>query len=84
MEKLPKLYAPIKVKFWTLRTYGNNFDVDYEMERKIRRVRASNNWRDGWKWQICLTEKNQDYWDCHIEVDDECLNNSDLEDLILL
>jgi len=52
--KLPKLYRPIKVKFWSLRNglgdgLGVIFDVDTEVERTIMRVIGDG---DGWEWQI--------------------------------
>lgn len=51
--QLPKMYAPVKIKFWSLRlgfgaNYGVIFDVDTRVERKCRRVRCDG----GWKWQI--------------------------------
>jgi hypothetical protein len=89
MLKLPKLYAPIKAKFWTLRgAVGESLgwtEVDQEVERTIRRVRCDEGyWRDGWQWQICLRHVKQPEWDWCLEVDTECLNNADLSDITLL
>lgn len=72
--ELPKLYRPIKVKFWSLRNglganLGVIFDIDTEVERTVVRVRTD----DGWKWQIHHFNRTAK-WDWHIETDQECLN----------
>lgn len=51
--KLPKMYAPVKVKFWSLRgalgASGGFMEVDREVIRTARRVVG----RYGeWEWQI--------------------------------
>ena len=53
MNKFPKLYAPVKIKFSSLRNgLGGNmgviFDCDEMVERKVMRVRVPN----GWKWRM--------------------------------
>jgi len=79
--ELPKLYAPVKIKFWSLRTvlgqnYGVIFDVDTQVERKCIRVRCE----CGWKWQIVDFMKLAE-WDSAAEQDKEILGEygSDLE-----
>jgi len=74
VDMLPKLYRPIKVKFWSLRNgLGQNmgviFDIDTEVERIVMRVRCA----DGWKWQIQHLPKLLK-WDWCVEADQECLN----------
>jgi hypothetical protein len=73
---MPKLYRPVKIKFWSLRNglgenYGVIFDIDEEVERIARRVLCD----EGWKWQIKDTKKLSK-WDYFIETDqislDEC------------
>lgn len=79
--KLPKLYAPVRIKFWSLRNQiglnlGMIFDCDTEVERVAIRVLCP----EGWKWQI-----RQYYaiceWDDLAEVDQEIMNEygSELE-----
>ena len=79
--KLPKLYAPVKIKFWSLRNglgskLGIVFDIDIEVERKCRRVLCGG----GWKWQLVdyLCARDLDYG---LEHDKEILDNygSELE-----
>lgn len=58
---LPRLYAPTRIKFWSLRNgigggYGVIFDVDTEVECIAARVRCD----EGWKWQ--LKSSNDDYF----------------------
>jgi len=79
--KLPRLYAPVKIKFWSLRNglganYGVIFDIDTEVERKCRRVKCDG----GWKWQIVDFMKLAE-WDCTADIDKEILDDcgSDLE-----
>lgn len=53
MMKLPKLYAPTRIKFWGLRNglganFGVIFDIDTLIERTCRRVLCNG----GWIWQI--------------------------------
>ena len=72
--KLPKMYAPVKIKFWSLRNglgpgLGVIFDIDTEVERKCRRVRT----KDGWKWQLVRYFQDRD-WDWALEQDKECLD----------
>lgn len=79
--KLPKLYAPVRIRFWSLRmglgsNYGVIFDVDTQVERKCRRVKCEG----GWKWQIVGFAKLAE-WDSTAEQDKEILDEfgSDLE-----
>jgi len=79
--ELPKLYAPVRIKFWSLRmglgaNFGVIFDIDSEVERKCRRVRCN----AGWKWQIVDYAKLAE-WDFYAEQDKEILDNwgSELE-----
>lgn len=72
--KLPKLYAPVMLKFWTLRnSIGPNlgviFDCDAQVVRKCRRVRTS----DGWKWQIVDLRYFLE-WDHDAKTDQEILD----------
>ncbi len=75
MSKLPKLGAPVKIRFWSLRngvggSLGVIFDIDTKVERKVRRVRSE----DGWKWQIInLLEISE--WDYFVEQDQEILDD---------
>ena len=74
MNVLPKLFRPIKVKFWSLRNgIGQNmgviFDIDTKVERTVMRVRCANDW----KWQIQHLPKLLK-WDWCVEIDQECLN----------
>lgn len=75
MGKLPKLYRPVKAKFWSLRNkVGDNmgviFDCDELVERTVMRVRTLN----GWKWQIQHLSRLLE-WDWCAETDQECLND---------
>lgn len=80
----PKLYAPVKIKFWSLRNglgpnLGVIFDIDTEVVRVCRRVLCRDSWNDsGWKWQ--LVSYYQD-WDWSLEQDKEILDTygSELE-----
>ena len=79
--KLPKMYAPTNIKFWSLRDgLGANLgmvnDIDTEVTRKCRRVKCE----DGWKWQIVNFSSISD-WDYCAFSDKETLDNygSDLE-----
>ena len=72
--KLPKLYRPVKVKFWSLRNgvgggLGMIFDIDTEVERTIMRVMGA----DGWQWQIVGYSKLLE-WDYFAETDQDTLN----------
>ena len=78
--KLPKLYRPVKIEFWSLRNklgrnYGVIFDCDEIVERTVMRVRT----KSGWKWQIkdlaLLLE-----WDYYAEQDQEILNEYESHD----
>ena len=78
---LPKLYAPVWIKFWSLRNgIGENmgviFDIDREVTRQVRRVLVPN----GWKWQLVNLNKLLE-WDFTAGTDQEILNEhgSDLE-----
>ena len=67
--KLPKLYAPTKIKFWSLRNglgegLGVIFDIDTEVERICRRVRVLG----GWKWQI-IDAVNMSEYDYFVDED---------------
>ena len=80
MKKLPKMYAPVDITFWSLRNglgagYGVVFDIDTKVTRKCRRVRTDN----GWKWQLVRYYQDRD-WDWTLETDKETLENA-LEDL---
>ena len=71
--KLPKLYRPIKIKFWSLRNglgsnYGVIFDIDTEVERTVRRVLYGGDW----KWQIVNLDKIRE-WDYFADTDQETL-----------
>ncbi|MEE9222994.1 MAG: hypothetical protein V3V40_06015 [Nitrosomonadaceae bacterium] len=79
--ELPKLYAPVKIKFWSLRNklgpnLGVIFDCDEIVERNVRRVIIPN----GWKFQIVNFHKLlcSDYY---VVQDKEMLDEwgSDLE-----
>ena len=77
--KLPKLYRPVTIKFWSLRdklgaNYGVMPDCDELVERKAMRVLT---W-SGWKWQICGLHKLLE-WDWVASTDQEILNESDCE-----
>ena len=79
--ELPKLYAPVKIKFWSLRngvgqSLGVIFDIDTVVERKCRRVKCEG----GWKWQIVDFMK-MEQWDYFVEQDKEILDEcgSELE-----
>lgn len=79
--KLPKLYRPVLLKFWSLRNglgsnYGVIFDIDTEVTRKCMRVLCD----DGWKWQIINYSRLVE-WDYSVEADRECLDNTDINDL---
>ena len=77
--KLPKLYRPVKIKFWSLRNkLGQNmgviFDCDEIVERLAMRVRTDL----GWKWQIKNLQLISE-WDWGVITDQEILNESDCE-----
>lgn len=73
--ELPKLYAPVIIKFWSLRYgLGSNMGVteyDCQVERKCRRVITKDN---GWKWQIVNYYPSY-IWDSSLEQDKEVLDN---------
>jgi hypothetical protein len=76
MNKLPKLYRPVKIKFWSLRNglgsnYGMIFDIDRQVERTCMRVLNKNG---GWFWQIknIINERKWNY-DYFIDQDQEIL-----------
>ena len=73
MQRIPKLYKPMKIRFSSLRagigcSGGVIFDIDTMVDRWAMRVRTD----DGWKWQLmgylALLE-----WDCTAEIDQEIL-----------
>lgn len=73
--KLPRLYAPVKITFWTLRNRidpasgGMCFDCDEQVTRRCMRVRT----RAGWKWQLIgLNELLE--WDWEASQDQEVLD----------
>lgn len=77
--ELPKLYRPVKIKFWSLRNkLGENmgviFDCDELVERLAVRVRTDS----GWKWQIKNLQVISE-WDYYVITDQESLNESDCE-----
>lgn len=72
-RRLPKLYAPVNIRFWSLRTkLGQNggvvFDCDEEVMRRCMRVRTN----DGWKWQLIGLSDLLD-WDATAWQDQEIL-----------
>ena len=80
-RKLPRLYAPVKIKFWSLRNGigvdgGVHFDRDAQVVRKCRRV-LNNGY---WMWQIVNGYRDSLY-DYTIQKDNEVLYmcGSDLE-----
>lgn len=82
--KLPKLYRPVKIKFWSLRNglgdnYGIIFDIDTKVERVCMRVLDKNN---NWFWQIKDISKIRSWdYDYVIDQDQEILTDcgSELE-----
>lgn len=75
--KLPKLYRPIKIKFWSLRNglgdgYGVVYDIDTEVERTVRRVLCEREM--GWKFQIVNLNQIRE-WDYFADTDQEILDN---------
>lgn len=81
VRKLPKLYAAVKIKFWSLRNGigaggGVYFDNDVQVVRKCRRVLCGGYWR----WQIVNGIKLAEF-DCTVYQDNEVLYEcgSDLE-----
>lgn len=79
--RLPKLYSPVKIRFWSLRNgIGSNggviFDCDEKVERTVRRVITPN----GWKWQI-INLNDIAIWDWNVITDQECLSNGDPMDV---
>jgi hypothetical protein len=68
--KLPKMYAPVYIKFWSLRIKGSLdgvvFDCDHQAVRKCRRVIFDGSWR----FQIIDCAKNRD---CCMSADTETL-----------
>lgn len=71
----PKLYAPVKIKFWSLRNglgrdLGVIYDIDTEVVRTCRRVLC----KGGWKWQLVNYYQDRD-WDLTVEQDKEILDN---------
>lgn len=75
--KLPKMYAPVKVKFWSLRgaigPNGGFMEADREVTRTARRVVG----RYGeWVWQIVFTQYELMHESLgSIENDRECIKS---------
>jgi hypothetical protein len=73
--KLPKLYAPVLIEFWSLRCgigsgYGVVFDIDTKVFRKCMRVLSDGSW----SWQI-VGYNNLRKRDYLAEVDQEILTD---------
>ena len=71
MTRLPKLYAPTKIRFSSLRNgLGRNggviVDMDVDVERTCRRVLCEG----GWKWQLVGCFQLLDS-ECYQEVNDQ-------------
>ena len=71
--KLPKLYSPVLLEFWTLRNGigaggGVIFDIDTKVARKCMRVLHG----DSWAWQI-VNYSDLRQWDDRAVVDQEIL-----------
>ncbi len=82
MKRLPKLYAGVKIKFWTLRNGigidgGVYFDSDTQVVRECRRVLCVGG---NWRWQIVNGIKLAEF-DYTVYQDNEVLYGcgSDLE-----
>lgn len=77
--QLPKLYAPVKLRFWSLRMdVGESLgivEVDRQVVRKCRRVLYPRE-DIGWKWQIIIKHED-DLW--YYEEDNVCLNEFPME-----
>lgn len=85
---LPKFYAPVRIKFWSLRMglgagYGIIFDVDTQVEHVCRRIKCS---PSGWQWQIVNYAKLADGYFGEFATDKEILDmhGSDIEFEIVL
>ena len=81
-RQLPKLYAPVYIKFNSLRNdVGENLgvivDIDTEVVRKVRRIPSGGSW----KWQIVKIHVNQHKWDWCLLTDQGILDEhgSDIE-----
>jgi hypothetical protein len=81
--KLPKLYAPVNIKFSSLRhgigsSGGVTYDNDVFVIRKCRRVLSP--CFGGWKWQIVDAKKIYEF-DYNVAQDKEVLDfiGSELE-----
>ena len=77
MNNLPKLYAPVLIKFWSLRSSfgaggGVSCDNDEIVVRKCRRVLLNNY---DWKWQIIDINAMRE-WDWRVDIDQESLDNT--------
>ena len=71
---LPRLYAPVKIKFWSLRTgLGQNlgviFDMDTEVEQLCRRILCPG----GWKWQLVHYWRDVE-WDLGMDQDKQMVD----------
>ena len=82
--KSPRLYAPVNIKFPSLRNYitdygGVTYDNDIYVIRKCRRVLCGMCF-GGWKWQI-IDAQNIYKIDCTVMQDKEVLDfiGSELE-----
>ena len=72
--KLPKLYAPTKIKFWSLRNgLGDGLGVVFDIDTKVERICARVRIEGGWKWQI-INARNLCEHDYFIETDQETLD----------
>ena len=70
-----------KITFHTLRvgcSYGGVFEYDEQVTRNCRLVLDKSK---NLKWQI-VKKKEQCEWDYFLSVDQECLDNTEYEDLI--
>jgi len=70
---LPKLYAPVYIKFWSLRpSLGTNLGVIEEDEQVVRECRRVLKPSGGWKWQLV------DYYrliDNYLDIDKQILDD---------
>ena len=82
--KLPKLYRPVTIRFWSLRngighSGGVIYDIDTEVERKVRRVRNLK-WDCGWSWQMIDYDDLAEYDYC-VVTDQEVLDSYEPNEL---
>ena len=79
VTKLPKLYRPIDIIFWSLRdalgsNYGAMHDCDVEVTRKAMRVITGG----GWKWQVHHINRIW-MWDFTALQDQEIFDNHGMD-----